>query len=123
MSASTRRRYGLGDPARLGWFALWEYRALVIENAGLTDRWRNPDWMNHAACQVERPTVELCSGCPVQQECLAAALVSDTHASLRAGLTRDERADWFAQLDLDAQELDPWLSDRREQVDLEEWSS
>lgn len=113
---ATSHRYVFGDPDKLGWFGVWEYRAMVIENAGLTDAWRNPDWLDDAACRDTRPTIELCNGCPVQQECLAAALVTDSPAALRAGLTRKERADWFAQLDLDAQVLDPWLAERGSQL-------
>lgn len=99
-------------------FALWEYRALVVENAGLSDGWRNTSWVGRAACADQSPTAELCALCPVVDECLAAALVTDNAAPLRAGLTVDERRSWFADLDEVARALDPWLAERRVQLQV-----
>lgn len=100
----------------LYWFALWEYRALVVENAGLSDGWRNTSWISRAACADQSPTAELCSTCPVVDECLAAALVTDDVAPMRAGLGVDERRSWFADLDMAARAIDPWLAERRLQL-------
>ena len=51
----------------------------------------------------------LCARCPVRDECLAAALVIDHPAPIRAGYTHHERRVLFDQLAATAKELDDWI--------------
>lgn len=91
-------------------FARWEYRSIVLQVSDLPDSWRDAVWTRDAACRIEPITVELCGTCPVQRACLAAALVIDHPAPIRAGLTREERHDLFAELATTANELDDWTT-------------
>lgn len=91
-------------------YARWEYRAIVLQNSDLPDRWRDPRWTRDAACRTEPVTAALCAGCPVQRECLAAALVIDHPAPIRAGLTHEQRRDLFDQLATTATQLDDWIA-------------
>lgn len=116
MSALTCQETWLDSRKRLDQYAVWEYRAFIVENAGLSDAWRNTAWMDEASCRDRLPTTEMCETCPVVDECLAVALVTNDHAPLRAGLDASERLAWFEVLDEAAQELDPWLAERRAQL-------
>src|SRR5690625_1122490 len=89
-------------------YARWEHRAIILQDTDLPESWRDSTWTRQAACRFESVTVQLCADCPVQQECLAAALVIDHPAPIRAGLTRDERHELFADLVATAKQLDDW---------------
>jgi|SRR5690625_4847525 len=95
----------------IGAYARWEYRALVLQDSDLPDSWRDPAWMGRAACRDQPVTVDLCHACPVRRECLAAALVIDHPAPIRAGLTHEQRRDLFAELAVMAKQLDDWTTE------------
>lgn len=94
-----------------------EYRALVVDESAPRVDWRCPAWVAYSACQDgASPTRQMCAACPVQSECLLAALVVDDPEPIRAGLTRQERADMFSTLESIAALTEPWLNERS--VDL-----
>ncbi|TDT29086.1 transcription factor WhiB [Naumannella halotolerans] len=88
--------------------ARWDYRAHVVTNA-LSDRWRRVGWVSAAACSDQAATVELCAVCPVASECLAAALIIEDPAPLRAGHTVRDRLVLWQELEDAAWADDPEL--------------
>ena len=89
------------------------YRSLILENAGGAPDWRYPDWIDQGACrdQPAQPAQPRdCDHCPVQAACLTAALVLDDPSRIRAGLTRVERRQLFADLEEIATQLETWLA-------------
>lgn len=87
-----------------------EYRCLVLQNSDLDDSWRDLDWVHDAPCGgFLRAAPEMCSGCPVVHQCLAAALVTDDHADWRGGMSRAQRFALWLELEELALRLEPWL--------------
>lgn len=70
----------------------FEYRSLVERRLGVTAEWRGLEWTEDAAC-ADQPhaTPQLCGGCLVAAQCLAAAVASDDRAEWRGGLSRSDR--------------------------------
>jgi len=81
----------------------------VVSGEPLPASLRDPGWVARADCQGGPPSPALCRRCPVAEQCLAFALVTDDRAPLRAGLSREERLHTLARLEGLADALDPWI--------------
>jgi hypothetical protein len=93
-------------------FARLEYRQLVLQHSDLPASWRNLGWLDRAACRyVLTPDHGMCEACPVVKDCLAAALLVDDEARLRAGLDQSERAELWTVLEAFAQQIEPWIGE------------
>lgn len=64
----------------------WTRRAACLHT------WAELDWIDPTPEQADRCRA-LCAGCPVQRECLGAALAAAEPWGIRAGLDPDQRAD------------------------------
>jgi len=88
------------DHQRLVDLVVFEYRSLVVRRLGVTAEWRVLEWTDAAACADQSvATPDLCRGCPVIAECLAAAIASDDRAEWRGGINRADREQLWAGLE------------------------
>lgn len=80
------------DRQRLVDLVLFEYRSLVVRRLGVTAEWRVLEWIDSAACAtLAEVSPDVCAGCSVMAQCLAAAVASDDKAKWRGGVSRVDR--------------------------------